>query len=188
MLKNLKVEPYESTGSSGKLVPGGYVCRIIGVREDGDRLVVAYDIEEGPFKGYFKARHDRDIQRDPGAKWKGTYTIWETDYNDKGKASAALNGFAGALEHSNSGFSYDSAVENFSLFKGRLIGLLMRDEEYNGYAYVKPYIAVGAGRVRNGEYTINQKKGTPHSDVNGFTDDQGFTPATKDEQDDGLPF
>ena len=61
-----------------KLPKGAYVCKIIEVRNEksdyGEKLILAFDIAEGDYKGFFDKKFKNDESED--RKWKGRVTVW----------------------------------------------------------------------------------------------------------------
>ena len=60
-----------------KLPVGGYVVKIINAKEEefswGSRLAIAFDIEEGEHKGFYKRNFDN--QQGEDKKWKGVFRL-----------------------------------------------------------------------------------------------------------------
>ena len=155
-------------GESGpRLVPGGYVCRMTGARMETvktrngekDKLVIAYDIAEGEYAGHFdrlfKAARTRDAQN---AKWKGTYEVFIL--KNTGETNPYFKGTITSIEKSNPGFSpVQGSQLNEALFKGRMIGLLLREEEFMAgdgqkKKAVKACMAQSVDKIRSGEFEI----------------------------------
>lgn len=63
---------------SAKLPAGAYVCKIKQVRyettDNGDRIVVAFDVAEGEYKDFFQKQFDENTNEDK--KWKGKTNIF----------------------------------------------------------------------------------------------------------------
>lgn len=73
MIKNYEGQKAEKTVSVNHLPAGGYVAKIVSAKvEDyqwGSVVVVAFDIAEGDFKGFFKKQFDDNPNEDK--KWRG---------------------------------------------------------------------------------------------------------------------
>lgn len=141
-----------------KLPTGGYVCKILSAKveetEWGDKLVIAFDIAEGDYKGFYQREFDANTNEDK--KWKGTYrlNIPADDGSEKdGWAKKRFNGFIYALEDGNSGYTFDWDEKKL---KGKLIGVVFgnREWEYNGKTGWSSYAAyiTDVSSVRDGKY------------------------------------
>ena len=115
------------TGSA-QLPAGGYVVKVQDVRyEDGkdgysDRIIVAYDIAEGEYQGFFKKQFEENTQEDK--KWKGKATIYVPNDDGSEKDEWTQNAFArwtAAFENSNEGYHWDWQEKKW---KGLLIGVI----------------------------------------------------------------
>lgn len=115
------------TGEYEMLEPGGYVCRILKVAAEetnyGGLLRIAFDIEEGEHKGYYKRLFDRKKESNPDAKWSGMY--YQTIKNSEDMKY--FKGFMVAIENSNLGFKWDWNEKNLV---GKLFGGVFGQEEY----------------------------------------------------------
>lgn len=118
------VRGYENSAS--QLPVGGYVLKITGVRYEtgqngnSDRIVVAFDVNEGEYAGFFKKRFDSDQNEDK--KWKGTTNLYvpKEDGSEQDEwTMRKFKTFTNALEDSNSGYKWDWEE---SKWKGLLIG------------------------------------------------------------------
>lgn len=129
------VTPY-SGGSAEKLPAGGYVGKIIGAKiaeyngRDGkfEKLEIALDVNDGPFIDYFKNQFESSTLADK--KWKGVYRLnvptqdgSDTDNFRQRLLKSAIN----AIEDSNAKYKWDW---DESKLKGKKIGFLVRDKEY----------------------------------------------------------
>lgn len=125
---------------SERLPAGGYVLKIIGVRDEsyswGDVIVIAFDIEEGEYKDFF--RHQFDNMPDHYKKWKGTYrlnvpALKDNTEDSKNKYSRSLSFFKAqiqAFEKSN-GISINCSSEwNTEVLKGKLVGAVFGNKEW----------------------------------------------------------
>lgn len=118
------VKGYENSAS--QLPVGGYVLKISGVRyENGqngssDRIVVAFDVHEGEYAGFFKKKFDADQNED--RRWKGTTTLYipKEDGSEQDEwTMRKLKTFTNALEDSNQNYYWDWDENKW---KGLLIG------------------------------------------------------------------
>jgi len=119
-----KVQGY-ATGAS-QLPVGGYIFKITGVRyENGhngtsDRIVIAFDVADGEYTGFFKKKFDSDMNEDK--KWKGTTTLYipkEDGSEQDTWTTRKMKTFTNALEDSNQNYHFDWDENKW---KGLLIG------------------------------------------------------------------
>ena len=113
---------------SAKLPVGGYVVKIQDVRyEEGqngnsDRIVLAYDIAEGEYQGFFKNQFEENTQEDK--KWKGRTAIYVPKDDGSEQDEWTQNAFArwtAAFENSNEGYHWDWQEKKW---KGLLVGVI----------------------------------------------------------------
>lgn len=124
-------------GSFEQLPPGGYVCEILSAREEQQnvrgqpqsKFVVAVDIAEGDYKGYFKRQHDRDRRSltSAPARWRGTYETFIV--TPDGVCNPYFKGLIKVIEESNPGFTWDWDERALA---GKRIGLVFGEERYIG--------------------------------------------------------
>ncbi|MGI5895879.1 MAG: hypothetical protein ACOX6U_02870 [Oscillospiraceae bacterium] len=105
-------------GGGYDLPPGGYVCRILKVDDVAQRqcLRVYYDIEEGEYQNYFGG----NLSIDP--LYKG---LFYECYREHTLSYFAR--FINAVQDSNPDYEFDG---NEKTLLGKLIGLVLREEEY----------------------------------------------------------
>ncbi len=104
------------------LPPGGYVCQITNVIDDPQRefLKIEFDIADGEFRGHYLERYIANNRQ----FWPGvTYKSYS------GKGLPFFKAFIDAVEQSNSGYHWNW-VE--STLKGKFIGFVLGEEEYEG--------------------------------------------------------
>lgn len=115
------------TGEFETLSPGGYVCRIKQATESSTPngaalLIILFDIDEGPHKGFYQRQFDRKKAAGQDAKWTGAYRQLT-----EGKSLPFFKGVITAIEDSNSGFKWDW---NEVALKGKLFGGVFGEEEF----------------------------------------------------------
>ena len=120
-------EKYQAFNNRPTQLPvGGYVFRISAVRyEQGqngssDRIVVAFDVAEGEYAGFFKKKFDADQNEDK--KWKGTATVYvpkEDGSEQDTWTIQKMRTFTNALEDSNPNYKFDWDENKW---KGLMIG------------------------------------------------------------------
>ena len=159
-------------GSGGpRLVPGGQVCKIVGARTETvntqngpkQKFVLAYDIAEGEFAGYFDEQFKRAKEQDANkAKWRGTYDCFIL--TNEGKTNPWFKGTLACIDKSNEPFQcVVNGQLNEANFKGKLIGMLFRKEEYMGSdgkkkETVKACAARSVQTIREGNFEIPEPK------------------------------
>lgn len=192
-----RVQP--ATGESETLEPGGYICKIISAKvekakegKNYDELMkVAFDIDEGNFKGYYSRRFDRSKNYRSDAKWPGVYhqTIKQSDLR-------YFKGFITAIEESNPGYKW---TWDESSLKGKIFGGIFGEEEYRGNdgkvrTITKLQWVRSVGKVREGSFTIPpikrlQRSGGASSTIPGLPPVEAYaTELLPMTDEDGLPF
>lgn len=189
----------EKIATREQLPVGGYEVKIINAKEEvfdwGTKLVIAFDIAEGEQKGFYQK--DFDNQQGEDKKWRGVYRIYEP--KDDGSQEDAwtkrkFNNFIYCLEDGNPGYHLDWAPlekGDFSQFKGKILGLLFRSEEWGmtingeyrtGWS-TRPFSVIPIGDIRDGNYKTPNDKPLKEKPVS----TNNFTPL--DDDDDGdVPF
>ena len=160
-------------GSGGpRLVPGGYICKIVGAREEKvntqngprSKFVLTFDIAEGEFAGYYDAQFKRDKKQNAsGAKWRGTYDTFLL--TNEGATNPFFKGLLTCIDNSNAPFvCVVNGQFNEANLKGKLVGLLFREEEYIGsndgkkHKAVKACAARSVQTIREGSFDIPEPK------------------------------
>ena len=95
-----------------KLPKGAYVCKIINAKVDenqyGSRLVLAFDIIDGEYTGYFKEKYDANRNEDK--KWPGVVRVSIPAEDGSDEDAFRIRNFNTALvaiEDSNPGYTWD---------------------------------------------------------------------------------
>lgn len=140
-----KVEAYSGSSKPKKLPTGGYILKIIGAKisrtSNGKaKIVLAFDIDEGEYKGYFADYLKYDQGFRPDAKTRGIYDMF---YPDKGNGSeddlakfekslATLKGAVTAINESNPNSPKIDVQNQFTLdsFVGKRVGGIFGDVEW----------------------------------------------------------
>jgi len=185
------------TNAFPMLPAGAYVCGIKNVKIDGSehdqQIVLRLDIIEGEHIGYFTKRYDHD-SKNAGkydVKYKGDYRIQIPDAANTKRQHPewdlkTLNNSIWAIEQSNPGFRWDGDTDSVGSFKGKIVGINVREGIYNGNTYTQ------IGRL---EVVEDVRKGIvrpmkPKTDGSSLpleapaADPSGFTPIETEE----LPF
>ena len=198
-----------NTGESRKLVAGGYVCKVASVRTQGTKstnkpmLVLAIDITEGEFAGYFKKKFENDQKfNEDFAKWSNNAVYYQPIFDSSGKISSYFKGLLTCIEKSNNGFKAiqkDSNGKNRfdeNLLKGKLCGFIFGEEEYmrNDGSIAKTVrvkFPRPADDIRAGNFDIPKVKEIEkkqNSKSNAKTDEHGIFKNSEDVEENDLPF
>ena len=131
MIKHYAGMKAEKSVTGEPLPKGGYVVKIEGARVEeyswGSVLVVAIDVAEGEYAGFFRRQFDANLNEDK--KWKGTFRLTIPDENSQYFASnkRVFNNFIYSLETSNNGYHFDW---DETKLKGKFFGALYREKEF----------------------------------------------------------
>ncbi len=193
-----------------RLPVGGYVVEIkkmeesVTPRTNTPMVVITFDIADGPYKNYFAMQYKRDKAREitsgRAARWRGTYNVFP--YTSDGMTNPSFKGFLVCVEKSNYGFQVSWPL-NLEMFRGKKVGLLFREEEYEAYdGSIRTSVKACATRtcdcINNEEFNIPAKRllnkneaskpitRSTGSVVQNVYGSQEFTPVDGDSDD--LPF
>lgn len=159
-MKQYKGFESKMTADFEQLPVGGYVCKIMNaevlpVRNGGERMNLAIDIDEGDYKGFFTKQYKEDTREDK--KWRGNFNIFlpRDDGSEQDTwAKNRFNNLIGCVEDANDGFHWDWDEKKL---KGKKIALVFRREEYHktdgttGWS-VKPFKAISIGNCLDGKW------------------------------------
>ena len=139
------------------LPKGAYVCGIKNVKIDGDapdqQIVFRVDIIEGDEAGYFTKRYQHDSQMGGmyPARYKGDYKLRIPNPQSSSQYPETdvrrMNDMIFRVESSNPGFHWDG---DETKLKGKVVGISMQDDEYNGNPFTRIARLEIANDVRNG--------------------------------------
>jgi hypothetical protein len=109
---------------SRRLPKGAYICKIVSAKEDvnqyGTRLLIAFDISEGEYAGFYQEKYNASTSEDK--KWSGVIRL-NVPAEDGSEADAfrirSFNSAIVAIEESNPGYMWDW---NERALKGKNIG------------------------------------------------------------------
>ena len=185
--------------ATAKLPVGAYVCKVKEVRyeesEWGDKIILAFDITEGEYKGFFAKQFEENTNEDK--KWKGTVRIYcpKDDGSDKDKITKrTFASWISAFEASNKGYSWDWNEKNL---KNKTVGIVFGETgtviEGREVTYTEARFGVDAQVVRDGKAPEAKFKakngyvGTGTSGSSSSSDDGEFMKIPSDSKTD-LPF
>lgn len=152
----MKAEESKS-GSYGQLPAGPYVAGIQNVKIEGNApdqtLVLRLDIIEGEYTGYFTKRYQHDSQAGGmyPARYKGDYKLRiphpQSSSQYPESDTRKMNDMIFRVEASNPGYHWDG---DETKLKGKVVGISMQDDEYNGAQFTRIARLEIANDVRNG--------------------------------------
>lgn len=192
-MKLFKGYSAERSYGEERIPAGNYIGEIKNAKVEqtqyGDFLVIAFDITEGEFAGYFQEKYDRATG--DSKKWRGTCRVRIPDeksqYYESEKRSFENMMFA--IEDSNRGFHFDSEGTEAQL-KGKTAGFLSRDKEFkNVFGEVITFTEfvsfASANDVRDGKVKPLKAKLLKPEEKPTETEYSDFTPIPTD---DDIPF
>lgn len=186
------------------LPAGVYVGRIIDAKPKIDisshivGLTVAFDVDEGEYKGFFATDYNATKLAGGELKWRGTMTLWMPNSGDPERDERTEKQFLAniwCIADSN-GINIDPAGDfDERILKGKLVGLNYRNREweYNG----QTGMTTECGRfesvrdIRDGKVKqmkdklLANKRGGASAPAQASTNTNGFTPVDGDDE---LPF
>ena len=156
-----------------KILPaGGYICKILKAEETESRtgkpmLKVAFDIDEGEYKGYFADLFKgwKESSEDPATvKWPFTGTKWIMFYNNEGATNRDFKSFCTALEDSGTKVWINDTFDVNGL-RGATLGMIFRREEHE-YQNTRSWRTVPIGfrsvrTIEEGNYNVPEDKPLP---------------------------
>lgn len=173
-----------------KLPLDAYVCKVKQCKvvdtNYGEQLAMLFDIAEGEYADYFQKDFASNTAQDK--KWRGVMRVWipkdDGSENDE-MTKRTFKGMTTAFERSNPGYRWDW---NENSLAGKTVGILFRNEEYDyqgkqGWT-VRPFRAISADTVRDGEYTLPKDKPLKNKPTAASAASNGYV----DVEDDDLPF
>lgn len=166
MLKPHDFDTVQANSTFTPLAPGGYICRIMGVKESSTQsgapaLLVSLDIADGPEANRFATEYRNDT-RNP-KKWGCVYRQVITTKD--GGTNPFFKGMICAIEESNvMTVQWTDNKEAFAAqFKDKLIGVLFGREEYTKQDgtntwITRPQSCLNIGDIRNGNFKVPEDK------------------------------
>ena len=134
-------------GETLRLTVDGYVCKILKVEDvpNIQCLKICYDIVEGDYANFYGGYENLD------GFYQGQFYVCY-----KESAMIHFAKFIKAVQESNPGYEFEGAEKSLS---GKLVGLIMREEEYVNKAGIKEQ-KVGVAQyvsiedIRNNNYQL----------------------------------
>ena len=145
-------------GSNERIPAGGYICRIMKAwvettMSGSEQLVLALEIAEGEYAGYFGRQFTSRKETNPNAKW--TCVFKQFTLGTDGKTNPFFKGMIKSIEESNAGYRWNWQETEL---KNKLIGMIFREEEFEAAdgtikTTVRPAFPRSTQRIRNGVET-----------------------------------
>ena len=185
-MKSINLNDIQESKEYSKPTAGGYICRITKVedRPQKEYLYIEYDIADGDLEGYYKHLHDR-----LDADWWGAHYI----RSYKPKALPFFKRMCSAVSKSNGNFVFDAGAINNdeSTLTGKLIGLILQEEEYIGNdgakkTRVNVYREVPIGVIKSGKFKVPAPKTLPDGNESTSNDPSEFVDIPSDTEE--VPF
>jgi len=142
-------------GSNERLPAGGYICRILKAwvettMSGSEQLVLALEISEGEYTGYFNRQYTSRLENKPKAKWPCVFK--QFTLNTEGETNPFFKGMIKSIEESNNGYKWnwqEAGLQN------KMIGMIFREEEFEAMdgtikTTVRPAFPRSVQRIRNG--------------------------------------
>lgn len=145
-------------GDFPRIPADGYVMQILKAeitqsRNGNEMLVLALEVAEGEFKDYYKAKFEQKRNFNSDAKWPCIFRQLT-----RGNSAGFFKRLIGNIERSNQGYSFKGSGFDENTLKGKLIGFVFRDEEweYNDKTdfTAKPYMSKTVADVRNKKFDV----------------------------------
>lgn len=170
----------EATGDFERPAPGGYIARIVNVKdvEEKEYLRIEWEFEEGAYKGDNAATYNRA-------------NFWPLPLirSYKEKALGFFKAFKTSVEVSNPRYVF--STQNVHTLEGKLMGVVLGEEEYlkkDGTIGIRTYVyqVRSVEAIRKGDFKVPELKKLPNQP----TTRSGYTPgAFEPLPDDGdIPF
>lgn len=154
-----------------------------------ERFEIAFDINDGEYKDYFKKQYDGQTGEDK--KWKGVLRLYlpKDDGSEKDEwTKRTFKRAIEAIEDSNNGYHWDWDEKKL---KGKKVACIFRDEEweYDGKSGIKamPYAFINTVDFGKGKFKIPADKLLKKEDAPAAASTTAFAQAIE-EADDDLPF
>ena len=149
MIKYQGMKAEESSGKRNNQLPvGAYVCQVLDAKIEGtepdQRLAVVFEIYEGEYKGWYMAKYKGVIRlRIPNPDNKKA----QYPESDQRRFNDMIARFGNS--NPNTEFYNENGFDE-TLLKGKLIGISVAEDEYNGATFTKPVRFENVLDVRQG--------------------------------------
>lgn len=172
-----KPKDYDRIMIRERILPaGGYICRILKAEETESRagrpmIKIAFDIEDGEFKGYFREKFEswKAAAEDPTeVKWPFAGTKWILLYDNEGATNRDFKSFCTALEESGTEVWKKDMLDAAGL-KDAKLGMVFRREEHE-YMNARSWRTVPVGfrsvkTIEDGTFNVPEDKPLPVQNI-----------------------
>jgi len=145
-----------------QLPAGPYVAKVLSVQVEGkapaQRLEVYLDVAEGEHKDFWMKKYRALKEKETPDKkvtYKGIIRIWIPNEKNRSrdfeKDVVRFNDMIGRFAASNPGFEWDGEETKLA---GKLIGISVQEDYYNGCPYTKPVRFEIVSEVREGKVPV----------------------------------
>lgn len=174
----------EAPAAGFEMLPKGlYIAAIKDVRIEGtapdQQIVLRLDIVEGDYAGYYTNRYRHESQNNSRfeVRYKGDYRLQIPDEANTRREHfdwdlRTFNGAIWSIEDSNDGYHWDWNEQGL---KGKLVGINVRQGEYNGSPYTRIGRLESVKMIRAGKAKL-MKDLTPRQDAGSQAPTAGFSP------------
>lgn len=176
-------------GSFERLPAGGHICRILKAwcettYSGSEQLVLALEIAEGNYAGFFKKQFDNKKTSDPNAKWPCLFK--QFTLGTDGMTNPYFKGLLKSIEDSNAGYKWNWQEASLA---NKLVGMIFREEEFEASdgsikTAIRPAFSRSVERIRNGVDVPEIKRLNGRSNSSSTMQNNGFTQVDDSE----LPF
>lgn len=173
-------------GSFDRLPAGGYVCRIMKAwvectPNNSEMLVLALEIAEGDYAGYFRKVYDDKKTSNPNVKWPCMFK--QFTLGTDGQTNPFFKGMLKSIEESNMGYAWNWQE---ATLQNKMIGMIFREEEFlasdgTTKTTVRPAFPRSVQRIRNGVEVPEIKRLNKNMGMNANASSSGFTVVDDDE-------
>ena len=175
-----------------QLPVGGYVARIEAVKMEQtqystQRMIFRVEICEGEHKDFYHKDYEARKCGMYEAKYRGVYSINYPVGDGSEQDGWSINRFnrtMGAIEASNPGYTWDWRLESL---KGKLVGIIVRESEYNGNPFTEIGMFINAENIRTGKFQL-MKKRMPQGDAAEPASASVAPPSFTEVDDEDIPF
>lgn len=142
-------------GSFERFPAGGYICQIIKAwcettPNGSEQLVLALEVADGEYKGYFGKQYNDKRSQNQNAKWPCIFKQFTLGLD--GQTNPYFKGMLKSIEESNSGYKWNW---NEGSLANKFIGMIFREEEFEANdgsikTTVRPAFPRSVSRIRDG--------------------------------------
>ena len=187
MIKFNGLRPEEKGNKRNNQLPAGaYVCQVLDARIEGNepdqRLAVLFEVAEGEYKGWYMRKYNaqKEHNTDPSRKisYKGVIRLRIPNPDNKNAQypesdMRKFNDMTAKFQNCNPTVEFysDNGFDETKL-KGTFIGVIVIDDEFNGFQFTKPDEFANIDDVHNGTAKSSRKRDEQPDPTNAPMKDQ----------------